>query len=361
MNTTANPTSSRDWLLYGATGYTGRKIAQTAVKQGLRPILAGRGDGVRQLAAELGLPVRVFGLDNAAAVRAAVEDVFLVLHCAGPFSATAAPMIDACLATGAHYLDITGEIDVFELAARHDDTARQRGVVLCPGVGFDVIPTDCVAAALHAALPDATELALGSDTDSPLSPGTAKSVVEGLAKGGKVRRDGRIVDVPFAYRVRRIDFGRGERTAMTIPWGDVSTAFRTTGIPSIEGFISCPPKLAKWVGRLGWTRPLIGRAWVQRRLKRMIDRRVHGPDEHQLATLSAWIWGEARNARGKVRVARVKTANGYALTVDGALAVTRHVLEQPSLAGGHLTPARLCGHALVERLPGSGSIVISQS
>jgi short subunit dehydrogenase-like uncharacterized protein len=285
----------------------------------------------------------------------------VVLHCAGPFSATAAPMIDACLATGAHYLDITGEIDVFELAARHGAAARERGVVLCPGVGFDVVPTDCLAAALHAALPDATDLALGFDTDSPLSPGTAKTTVEGLAHGGKVRRDGRIVDVPFAFRVRHIDFGRGERTAMTIPWGDVSTAFHTTGIAGIECFISCPPKFARFAGWLNWMRALIGWGWVQRWLKRTIDRRVPGPNEKQLATLSTWVWGEARNARGDVRVARVKTANGYALTVDSALAVTQHLLEQPSVTGGHWTPSRLCGHSLVERLPGSGPIVVSQS
>src|SRR5206468_1467866 len=125
--------SARPWLLYGATGYTGKKIAQQAVRQGLRPILAGRGDGVRRVAAELGLPARVFGLDDAAAVRTGLDGVHAVLHCAGPFSATAAPMIEACLATGAHYLDITGEIAVFEFAASRDADALKRGVVLCPG------------------------------------------------------------------------------------------------------------------------------------------------------------------------------------------------------------------------------------
>ncbi len=361
MNATASNASARQWLLYGATGYTGRKIAQQAVKQGLRPVLGGRGDGVRVLATELGLPVRMFSLDDPAAVRGALDGVHVVLHCAGPFSATAAPMIDACLATGAHYLDITGEIAVFELAASHDVVARERRVVLCPGVGFDVVPTDCVAAALHVALPDATQLSLGFDTDSPLSPGTTKTLVEGLAHGGKVRRGGQIIDVPFAYEVRQIDFGRGTRTAMTIPWGDVSTAFHTTGIADIDCFIATPPKAAKIAGRLNWSRSLLGWVPVQRLLMRLIDRRVHGPNEQQLATLSTWVWGEARNASGDVRVARVKTANVYALSIDSALAVTQQLLQQSSTEGGFFTPSRLCGLALVERLPGSGPITITRA
>src|SRR3546814_3482070 len=122
----------------------------------------------------------------------------LVLHCAGPFSATSAPMIEACLQAKAHYLDITGEISVFEHAQTQDARAKAAGIVVCPGVGFDVIPTDCVAAALKAALPDATHLALGFDSRSGFSPGTAKTSVEGLAQGGKVRENGHIRAVPLA-------------------------------------------------------------------------------------------------------------------------------------------------------------------
>jgi short subunit dehydrogenase-like uncharacterized protein len=331
------------------------------VKQGLYPILGGRGDGVGTLATELGLPARIFTLDDVAALRGALDGVHVLLNCAGPFSATAAPMIDACIAAGAHYLDITGEIAVFEHAATRDATARERRVVLCPGVGFDVVPTDCLAAALHAAMPDATHLALGFDTDSPLSPGTAKSLVEGLAQGGKVRREGTIVNVPFAYRVRQIDFGRGKRTAMTIPWGDVSTAFDTTRIANIDCFIAAPSRVTRIARRLNWSRSLLGLAPVQQLLKRIIDRRIHGPNEHQLGNMPTWVWGEVRNARGDVRVARIKTANGYALTVDSALAVTQHLLEISQMDGGFYTPSHLCGPTLVERLPGSGPIAISQS
>jgi short subunit dehydrogenase-like uncharacterized protein len=214
-------------------GYTSELIAREAVSRGLKPILSGRTAAkVEQLAANLGLQARVFDLANAATTSRNVEGMGLVLHCAVPFSATAAPMMAACLAAHAHYLDITGEISVLEHARTLEAAARIAGIAVCPGVGFEVIPTDCVAAALKAALPDATHLALGFDSrsgPSGLSPGTAKTSFEGLAQGGKVRKDGRIISVPLAYKTRRIDFGDGEKLAMTIPWGDVSTAYATTG------------------------------------------------------------------------------------------------------------------------------------
>src|SRR4029450_11479577 len=176
----------------------------------------------------------------------------------------------------AHYLDITGEISVFEHARTLDAAARAVGIVICPGVGFDVIPTDCVAAALKAALPDATHLALGFDSRSGFSPGTAKTSVEALAQGGKVRQDGRIVSVPLAYKTRRIDFGDGEKLAMTIPWGDISTAYTTTGIPNIEVYIPGSPAMVARARRANRVRWLLGIRLVQSVMKRRIEKTVKG-------------------------------------------------------------------------------------
>ncbi|MGH8453177.1 MAG: saccharopine dehydrogenase family protein, partial [Nevskiales bacterium] len=214
-----------NWMIYGANGYTGELIAREAQRRGLKPVLAGRNaDKVTALATELGFESRVFDIGTPEEIAAQLKGVELVLHCAGPFAATSTPMIAACLKVRAHYLDINGEIGVFEHAQSKNVEAQQAGVVICPGVGFDVIPLDCVAATLKQALPDATHLALGFDSNGRISPGTAKSTVEGVAQGGRVRRDGKIVRVPLAYRVRRIDFGGGEKLAMTFPSGDVSTA-----------------------------------------------------------------------------------------------------------------------------------------
>jgi short subunit dehydrogenase-like uncharacterized protein len=346
---------SPPWMIYGANGYTGELIAREAARLGLRPVLAGRNERkVAPLAKALGLEHRCFGLE---AAGEGVRGMALVLHCAGPFSATARPMMEACIAAGAHYLDITGEIAVFELAHELGERARTAGVLLCPGVGFDVVPTDCLAVALKDALPGATRLALGFDSRGGMSPGTARTSVEGLAQGGRVRREGRIVPVPLAWRTRRIDFGDGEKLAMTIPWGDVSTAYRSTGIPDIEVYLPASPGLVARLKRLNWIRPLLGFGPVQRWLKGRVDKTVRGPAEAQRARTPTFVWGEASDAAGRTVTGRVKVANGYDVTVHASLAIAQRVLEMPRIAG-HLTPARIMGREFVEQLPGSGPIRI---
>jgi len=348
----------QNWMIYGANGYTGELIAREAARRGLKPVLAGRSkEKIVSLAHELGLETRSFGLDDAAQTAQQIEGHFLVLNCAGPFSATAEPMMEACLRARAHYLDITGEIAVFEFAQSLNERARAAGVVVCPGVGFDVIPTDCVAAALKAALPDATHLALGFDSRSGMSPGTAKTSVEGLAQGGKVRRGGKIITVPLAFKVRRIDFGDGEKDAMTIPWGDVSTAYYSTGIPNIEVFIPGPPRMIANARRANWFRPLLGFSLVQKLLKARIAKKVRGPSEEKRARMPTFVWGEASNARGEKKTARIRTANGYSLTITGSLAVVEDLMKNKH-AGGAYTPSKLVGADLMTRLPESGMLQI---
>lgn len=348
------------WMIYGANGYTGELIARAARRQGLTPILAGRREaGVASLAEQEGLEYRVFELVDVARVAEALADVDLVIHCAGPFSATSAPMLEACLRAGSHYLDITGEVDVFEHTFAQAQRARDAGIVVCPGVGMDVIPTDCVAARLKAELPDANQLSLGFSTRSGLSPGTAKTTVEALAQGGRARIRGELREVPLGWKARRLDFGAGPQWAMTIPWGDVSTAWHTTGIGNIQVFIPAP-RWFIWAAKAGnATRPLMARPTVQRHLKSLVERRIKGPDEAARERHPTYIWGEARNGAGQQKVVRIRTANGYSLTIDGALAIRRHI-EERTPAPGCYTPATLCGPNLVETLPGSGRFEVSE-
>jgi short subunit dehydrogenase-like uncharacterized protein len=225
----AGPSSSEltmvnraEWMIYGANGYTGRLVAAEAKRRGLNPLLAGRRAGpIEKLATELGLRARVFDLQSA---TAALADIAVVANCAGPFAATSAPMIDACLNSQTHYLDITGEIDVFLAAQRRHAEAKTAGIVICPGVGFDVIPTDCMAAVLKEALPDATRLVLAFDAGGSMSPGTARTMVQSARLGqrsGRVRRNGVIEEVPLAHDWRRVDFAGGSAMAIAIPWGDL--------------------------------------------------------------------------------------------------------------------------------------------
>lgn len=337
------------WMIYGANGYTGTLVAQHAKQQGLQPVLAGRNsEAIHKLAGQLELPSCIVDLNDSTALQSALADVDIVVHCAGPFEVTAAPMIEACLASKTHYVDITGELSVFEYAHANHERAQQAGVVLCPGVGFDVIPTDCVAAKLKQALPDATELTLGFDSASRMSRGTAKTSVRRLGEGGAVRRDGKITPVPLAYHTRTIDFGNGEKFAMTIPWGDVSTAYYTTGIPNIEVFIPASPNLVKKLKRLNWFRWLLRFETVKKFLEKKVEQQPAGPNEKQLEQAITYVWGEAKNAQGVTETLRITVMNGYKLTSHGAVDVAQYILTH-SPAGGFYTPATLCGADLVEK------------
>ncbi|HWS25078.1 MAG TPA: saccharopine dehydrogenase NADP-binding domain-containing protein [Xanthomonadales bacterium] len=341
------------WMVYGAYGYTGRLVLERAIAAGYKPVVAGRDpDRTESLALEFGLPHRSFELSDTEALRRGLSGMRAVLHCAGPFSATSAPMIAACLQVGTHYLDITGEIDVFAYAHANDSAARKRGVALVPGVGFDVVPTDCLAAMLKRELPDATELLLAFDAEGGPSRGTALTSVEGLGKGGRIRRDGELITVPLGYKRREIAFPRGNRQTVTIPWGDVYTAFVSTGIPNIEVYMALPPRTIAGMRRLRWLTPLLGLAPVQWFLKRRVEANISGPSESRRDDSRSYVYGEVRNPRGDVRAATLTTPNGYALTAQAALKITHFLATDRGSHAGFYTPSLLMGADFVRSLSG---------
>ena len=343
---------SDQWMLYGAYGYTGRMMVDEAVSKGLRPVLAGRDEQrTSELASRYDLSYRVFPLSDPGQIRRHLEDMRLVLHCAGPFSATAEPMMRACIDSHTHYLDITGEIDVFALGQSLHDQARHADVVLIPGVGFDVVPTDCLAARLAEQLPAATSLNLAFEAAGGPSPGTAKTSVEGLANGGRIRKDGELISVPLAWKSRRIPFPAGERQAVTIPWGDVFTGYISTGIPNIAVYLAMPPATIKRLQRMRWLQPLLGWGPVQKMMKNRVDKSIKGPSGETREATGCQLWGEVLAADGRRASATMTTPNGYQLTVSAALGITEHLLAE-SVEGGYYTPSLLMGSGYAESLPG---------
>jgi short subunit dehydrogenase-like uncharacterized protein len=340
-------------LVYGANGYTGALIAREAAARGLRPVLAGRdAAAVGALADELGLERRTFRLDDPPALAEGLRGVAAVLHCAGPFSRTSRPMADACLAARAHYLDITGEVGVFEALAARGDEARAAGVTLLPGVGFDVVPSDCLAAHLKRRLPGATELRLGFQATGRPSQGTAATMVENLGRvGGLVRAGGVIKPVPAAWKTRTIDFGRGPVTAMTIPWGDVATAYRSTGIPNVEVYAAAPRALRAFARLSRYLGPLLRLPPVQRALKRRLTGGAAGPSAEERARGRSYLWGEAADPSGKTVTSRLQGPEGYTLTALAAVAVAERVLGGAA-PPGFQTPSLAFGPDFVLELPG---------
>lgn len=340
-------------LIYGSAGYTGRLIVAEALARGLKPILAARNEGaVREQAAQHSLGWRVASLDDPASLDAALEGVTLVLHCAGPFVNTWRAMSDACLRNRAHYLDITGEIAVFESLARRGREAEEAGIMLLPGVGFDVVPTDCLAAHLARRLPGATHLRLAFHAGGGISRGTMLTMVENLGSPGAVRRDGKITPVPPAWKTRRLDFGDGrQRSVTTIPWGDVSTAFYSTGIPNIEVYTSMPPALRRMAKVSRWIAPILRTRSVRDMLGKRVRSGEPGPDDQQRARSSSLIWGDARTEDGQRVECRMKTGSGYTLTARTAVHIAARVLSGESKPGFQ-TPSLAYGADLVMEIPG---------
>jgi short subunit dehydrogenase-like uncharacterized protein len=336
-------TTTRPWLLYGANGYTGQLVAEEALRRGHRPILAGRSaDKVRPLAEKLGLSWTAFGLDDISAITKAIEGADLVFHAAGPFAHTSEPMVTACIARGAHYVDVTGEIAVFARTLDRDAEARRANVSLISGVGFDVIPTDCLAKFVADKLPDARHLEIAFATAGKASGGTTKSMIEALPQGNFARREGALVPIPMGGDVRTFRFSDKERLAIAIPWGDLETAYKTTGIPNITTYLALPPSQVRALRLFGGA---LSRAMKSDRLRdaalRLAEKRVHGPAEADRAAGRSYAYARVRDAEGKQVEAWLETIDGYAFTAKGGVRAVERVLAENPV--GATTPALAFG------------------
>jgi short subunit dehydrogenase-like uncharacterized protein len=336
---------SKTFLIYGANGYTGELITRFAAEQGLKPILAGRNQAkIEELAKQYNFDYRVFDLNDSAKLDAALQETELVLHCAGPFSLTSKLMVEACLRNKRHYLDITGEIAVFETLVRLDKKAREAGIMIMPGVGFDVVPSDCLAKYLKDKLPTATHLTLAFYGMGRISHGTQATMTMNVGKGGAIRQNGEITSVPAAYKTREIDFGELQKTGVTIPWGDVSTAFYSTGIPNIEVYTVMPAsnlkmlKMSRYIGWLLATKPF------QNYLQKQIP--TGGPSDEERAKGKTYLWGEAIDDKGNKAEARQQGPEGYTLTAQTALKIAGKILSG-NFCAGFQTPAKCYGADLI--------------
>lgn len=339
-------------LLYGSTGYTGHLIARVAGDYNIRPILAGRNAAaLAAQAQELGLEHRSFSLDDPQAIDAALQDVRVVLHSAGPFIHTSKPMADACIRNGVHYVDITGEIEVFESLAARDAEARTANVMLLPGAGFDVVPSDCLASHLKRRLPSATRLTLAILGTGRLSRGTANTMVEHQGRGGMVRINGQLTNVPAGWKTRIVDYGIAKRTAITIPWGDVATAFYSTGIGNIEVYAAAPPKLQKALRASRYLKWLLTMPFMKALQKNRIRSGPAGPDERELREGKSIVWGRVEDDAGNSAEGRVTGPNGYLLTAHSSLIIVRKILDGNAPVG-FKTPSLAYGPDLVLGVPG---------
>lgn len=334
-------------LLYGAYGYTGKLIIDDAMNLGLPITLAGRNaDKVIELAEKVNLPYAVFDLDNIDTIVEHLKDFKLVIHAAGPFTFTAKPMAEACIRSKTHYIDISGEFDAFEELHAMRERAKEADVMLLPGAGFDVVPSDCLAAQLKAEMPDATALTLAfTSTVGSLSRGTAKTMVENVDKGHFYRKNGQLVSQKYGKSIKTIDYGEFSQLSVGISWGDISTAFFSTSIPNIEVYTGSTPGQVKQLKRANWLKPILSWRWVKNYLMKKIDKKPAGPSDEKRARSNMFLWGKVTNGKEEIEK-RLKTPNGYTLTSLSVVLISQKILDD-NWKPGYQTPSSAYGKDLI--------------
>lgn len=318
-------------LIYGAAGYTGSMVARQAKRAGLEFIIGGRdATKLAALARELDVPWRVFRADDELAAADALRGITTLLNCAGPFALTAEPLMHACMTAGAHYLDITAEIDVYRLAERLGPQAAAAGVMLLPGVGWDVVPTDCLALRLARRVDAPRTLRIALQVAGSMSRGSAASAAGIVAAGLMARVDGVLVHTPGAAP-RSFDFGDGPVACMPLSFGDLVTAWHSTGIGDIAMYVN-----------------VIGDAFPAGDLADL----PYGPSAQERDAQPARAAVEVTGADGRVARAVIETVNGYSYTPLAAVEAARHMAAGQWRAGFE-TPARVFGVGFAESIAGT--------
>ncbi len=340
-------------VLYGSYGYTGQLIAKECKRKHQKVILSGRNEAkLARQSQDTGFPYETVSLENEAALHRLLKQATVVIHCAGPFKHTAIPMAIACLSTGTHYTDITGEYEVFETLMGFDQQAKEMGILMMPGTGFDVVPSDCLALHLKKQLADATHLELAfAMTTRGMSRGTKKTMIEGMGHGGMIRKQEKLTSVRMGHDVKEINFGPFSARAMCIPWGDISTAWRSTSIRNIKVYMSVSNSMvsnAKMSNWLGW---LLRRQWVKDYMLKKIDNQPAGPSRQYLDKGRCYLWGKVSNDHSQEE-ARLEVSNGYVVTAKSAALIAQRLCST-TVRAGYATPAEYFGENFILQIEGS--------
>jgi len=320
-------------LIYGGAGYSGRLIVQRAVERGLRPIVAGRDPrAIAAVAAPFGLEWRVARVDDPAALREMLKSVSVTVNAAGPFSSTADPMIQACLDTGSHYLDITGEATTIEATRKWHRAAFEKGVMLMPAAGFDVVASDCLAARVARRLPAATLLRVGFDKSDAMSIGSLKTTLEMGGKGVLVRRGGKLGRVTPGSLTHHFDYGNGPQISCAVNLGDVSSAFYSTGISNIEAYMRATPQVWGATSANRYWGSLLGMPSWQAFMKAQSRRFSSDPTPEERNRGWGVLVAEASESQGGCERSRMRTCDVYWYTALSVVGVVEKVL------GGNFDP-----------------------
>ena len=338
-----------NWLIYGATGYTGRLIVERAIERGWRPIVAGRSArSVAELAAQYNLEGRTFDLLDRTATRQALADVKLVLNVAGPFSQTAQPLVEACLSTATSYLDIANEIGVFEKLFEYDAAARKGGIAIIGGVGYGTVATNFLIRQLMAQLPDGDELEIATiPHNTGHSQAAAASTVEVIAEGGRVYRQGKLAPFRLGKGTKPLALAGHSFSITPAPLGDLVAAHRLTNIPDIKVYVVLP---GSNLGKLFL--PVVQRLLKLKPIRTAFEKRLAAPpSEGSHSPTASYAWASLRNRAGQRVQGGIEMPEGYHFTAISSVQAVEEILRLGPV--GSMTPAQAFEADFLTKLDGT--------
>jgi short subunit dehydrogenase-like uncharacterized protein len=337
-------------ILYGAAGVTGRLVLAAAVKRGLSVILAGRRrSSLEPVASAWNLPLEVAGVEDRPALVALARKGSIVLNAAGPFAATAEPVASACLAAGAAYLDMSGEVDSLIRVSALDEAAHRARLPLLCGAGYGVAVAECLASHVAARAPGAVSLRIGMDTRaSGRSPGAGRSFIHALSRGNYDMLDGAVRARRFADAPWTVELGGVSFFFAGAPLAEAWAAARSSGVRNVRAGVrmkaAVVPVLklvaaAATIGPVG--RWMADRAGSTRRSKAPVP-----APATSTAIVEAFSADDARSASA-IRI----DLEGYAAAAEIAVLAALG-LDSRKPAGFH-TPASAFGADFIMELHGT--------
>ncbi len=344
------PKMDESWMIYGANGYTGNLLATEAKKNGLKPIISGRSkEKIVPIAEKLDFDYLIFDLNDERKLIDIFKDQSLILNAAGPFKYTSKSIVDACLKSKTHYLDITGEVPVFEENFKLHKQAIKANIAIISGVGFDVVPTDCMASYISHKIDNPVQLDIGVAGVNSLSRGTLKTMIEYFSTGNLIRRNGNLMAKKKGEYLNKIRFFDKQRKVTAVTWGDLATAFRTTSIPNITTYMPPPSGLLKLMNSPEINPDGNLQTIDKEKVFSLIEKKVYGPEEQVRLEGKSQIWVSVSNDSGNKAEAWLETIESYRLTAISGIKAVKKVLELD--LKGTLTPSQAFGQDFILEFP----------
>lgn len=347
-------------MIYGVDSFMGALASRAAMRRGISHVAAGRNiAGVAQHAAAVAKEAdnalaepRTFTLGDKARIAAQLDDVGVVVNCSPLEGGGLLSLIDACLATGTHYIDMTSERTQIAAIAAHDEMAKRANVMVMAGAGFDYAAIDAVAERLAQILRGARAVTIAVKRGAPTLP-EARRLVAALTAEGETLKNGQFVPARAGERSIEVDFGEGPEKAWLAPWRGEATGMRHRGTYStMESYEVLPERAARVFAKGRIAMRFFRRGWGVKRLERKLSKGRLSPTSAELKNGRAAVWGEARTPEGIRFCARLETPEAHLWSAEAAVLLARRAVQAAAKPGFQL-PFAIAGAALIDEIPGT--------